>query len=424
MKTIERVSVINFIILAITILLWVFGDRLPIFQPDLPPFGAIVKQPGTCHNGPNIDYLIASAAYPDTQVIVLAQVDVLIDGGSEKWFLVQGEGIGRCWMISTDLNWAFKTSELSSLVTALTEQDTPCYRGPNTVSDEQTIIPAGWRIIISGKNSLTADWLLVTPHDSTTECWVEGSLFSGIDLGKISIVDTQIPPTATVTPTSTLPAAFKAVVFRPSFCHTGPSESYLGAITLSSGVEVDLLASNSDGGDWYLIKGINFDSCWINAEVLDIPSSILLDKILVFTTVITLENTPCHIYPSVERAVQTVIPKDRRIVVYGKSDTDATWVLVLPHDSTNLCWAQRKTLSTFSYSSLPIESANLALTLQPTATRRSSNGSDGNNNQISSPIPTAANSVPPTNTPIPPTPIPPTSVPPTPTLCWPPGHCK
>jgi hypothetical protein len=254
-----------------------------------------------------------------------------------------------------------------------------------------------------------------------------------------TFITETVPPTPNIL--VTLPPTFNTTVNQPSFCHNGPNLSYLGAIPLSVGTQVEILAM-SDSGDWFMIRGKGIDTCWVEASVLNLTTNIPLDKLLVFTTVITTEETPCRIYTSAERPIQTFIPKSRRVVIYGKSNPTAEWLLVVPHDSTKPCWIENN--YPIDLSSLPFElpdvtlrptetpSPTLTATLKPffptpTHTRRRS---DDNNNNNPTPIPPtytpgAPPTSPPTNTPIPPptnTPIPPPTL--TPTLCWPPGHCK
>jgi hypothetical protein len=278
------------------------------------------------------------------------------------------------------------------------------------------------------------------------------------------------PPTSTFThtatltlpsPTPTLPEEiFKGTISQPTFCHNGPNESYLKAIPLPAGIRVDILAMNSDGGDWFMIRGLGIDPCWVEASMVNTEPNVDFQRVMILTTIITTENTPCREFPSLGRAIQTIIPKDRRIVSYGKDDTEAKWILVVPHNSTNLCWIENKYSTNFS--SLPIESADFAL--EPTATNQPivpviptkplrSTATKDSRSPTNTPVPTNTlggpsntpiptntpggpsntpipdNTEVPTSTPVPSnTPIPPTLTPvpptPTPTLCWPPGHCK
>ena len=252
------------------------------------------------------------------------------------------------------------------------------------------------------------------------------------------------PPTDTSTPTSTFPPTFDSTIAQPSFCYSGPNESNLGAIPLSAGMDVEILAI-SDSEDWFMIRGVDIDPCWVEANVLYISSSFDPRRVQVFTTIITTENTACRIFPDSGRTVQTIIPIDRRIVSYGKSDPEAKWILVVPHDSTKFCWIENK--SELLYPELQIESPDFALTPTPTPTRPTvvvvipttkkptkepNNPPPTNSGPVNTPNPLASNTpAPPTNTPpstdtpVPPTPIPTdTPIPPTPTLCWPPGKCK
>jgi len=284
-----------------------------------------------------------------------------------------------------------------------------------------------------------------------------------------------IPWTPTLTPTLTItftPTSFKtfdAVVSQPGFCHNGPNESYLGAKDIASGTRVEVLATNSDGKDWFMIRGVGIDPCWIRSGTLTLPPTFDLDEVLVFTTVTTTGDTLCRVFPDEERELQTIIPPFRRLVAYGKSDPSAIWVLVVPHDSTELCWIKRDALTSFQYDSLIIESAGPIPNLNDTFTHtpmivstteiaaatstnrptsipviptktRERGGNDnptatpGSNNLATNtlvPPPTNTPVPPPTNTPVPPptnTPVPPPTNTPEPiataTLCWPPGKCK
>jgi len=175
------------------------------------------------------------------------------------------------------------------------------------------------------------------------------------------------PPTDTSTPTSTFPPTFDSTIAQPSFCYSGPNESNLGAIPLSAGMDVEILAI-SDSEDWFMIRGVDIDPCWVEANVLYISSSFDPRRVQVFTTIITTENTACRIFPDSGRTVQTIIPIDRRIVSYGKSDPEAKWILVVPHDSTKFCWIENKSGSNFP--SLLVEAADFALAPTPTSTNQ------------------------------------------------------
>jgi hypothetical protein len=248
--------------------------------------------------------------------------------------------------------------------------------------------------------------------------------------------------TQTPSPTFTLPPTFDAAVVSTTFCYIGPTNSFVGQTPVSEGMYVEILATIDNGG-WFMIRsiGANLDPCWIveNALVI-LDTNFDLAKVQVFTTLIMDENTECRIYPDIGRSIQTVIPADRRLVAYGRSDHTARWILVVPHDSTNFCWVENKFND--NYESLPIEAPDFALALTstptntptttgwpptyPIPTRTSGSG----NHNTPRPRPTIILISPPTFTLVPPssTPVPPptnTRQPtPTPTLCWPPGQCK
>jgi hypothetical protein len=258
--------------------------------------------------------------------------------------------------------------------------------------------------------------------------------------------------------TATLPPTFEATIAQPVFCHNGPNDSYKGAFIVSADTPVKVLAMTIEG-DWFMIQGNGIGPCWVKSVALTLPPNIDLDRILKFITAFTLDNTPCLIYPSVGSEAQTVIPVNWRVVAYGKSNQQADWVLVVPHDSTEFCWVENAALSGFINIYLPVERVDIVFsptptfTLTPTDTptltgtpiptltkkplviltftrtpKQDNGGGDDNPTPISPtdtivpPTPIPPTPIPPT--PIPPTPIPPTPVPPTPTLCWPPGHCK
>lgn len=267
-----------------------------------------------------------------------------------------------------------------------------------------------------------------------------------------SVAPPSFTSTLPSTLTLTLPPTYWVTLSQPGFCHNGPNRSYLHAIPLSAGTRVELLAI-ADSGDWFMLRGEGIDPCWVEANILNLTPNIPLNKLQVFATITTFEETSCRVYPGSEREIRTRIPKERRLVVYGKSNPNAEWILVVPHDSTIPCWIENK----FSYDfpevlyeavSEPTATFTLVPTaisantrqpviITPTYTRRSGGGG-GSNNPTATPqpgvpsdtpvpptLPPTSTPIPPTDTPIPPptsTPIPPPT--PTPTLCWPPGHCK
>lgn len=173
---------------------------------------------------------------------------------------------------------------------------------------------------------------------------------------------------ATVPPTS--PLTFTASISKSSYCYNGPSELYPVAEVVPADIKVTLLGMNSNGGDWFMVQNEDISRCWMEANALTIGDNVDLGKILLFITAITNDDTVCLVYPYPDQTVQTVIPKGWRISVYGKSDVDATWVLVVPHDSAELCWVEKKTLTGFPLTFLPIElpDSTLVPTITPTTT--------------------------------------------------------
>jgi hypothetical protein len=269
-------------------------------------------------------------------------------------------------------------------------------------------------------------------------------------------------PTSTATdtpfPTATI-LIFTAKVFRPSYCYNGPSESYLYTTIVPANTIVDILGMDSDSNDWFMIQDGIVTRCWIRKTFLDYKTD--LKQILVLTTAFTIENSSCRIYPREGGKAQTTIPSGWRIVINAKSNPNAEWVLVTPHDSTDQCWLAKRTLTVFAEEALPsVGSDVLVNSPTPIPSTKTHRPDGGNLNRTPTSIPPTSGphtsipptsipptsgphtsipptsipptsipptSIPPTSIPptsIPPTSIPPTSIPPTATLCWPPGHCK
>jgi serine/threonine protein kinase len=291
---------------------------------------------------------------------------------------------------------------------------------------------------------------------------------SAIVISSASATFKQTPtstPTITFTPTSS--TIFNASIVKTAFCHLGPNNSLVGAVPLSRDMRVEILAI-SDSDDWFMIrsKPDELSPCWVEIFFLNFTDDFDPSQLLVFTTLILNQSTYCWDYPDVENHIHSIVPPYRRIVAYGKND-DATWILVVPHDSTTFCWIKNET--DFDYPSLLIEPPDYALaptattTLTPTSTQKSVTpvpltktrrpDGGGETNQptatagsviivptntpggpaaSNTPLPPATNtSAPPTNTLAPSptnTPVPPPTNTPQPTatatLCWPPGHCK
>jgi hypothetical protein len=239
------------------------------------------------------------------------------------------------------------------------------------------------------------------------------------------------------TPTATFPPTFQAKISQPGFCHNGPNDNYGGAFIVPADINVEVLGMTLEG-DWFMIQGVDINRCWIKANALTLYSNLDLERVLKFITAFTLKNTPCLVYPNTGSGVQTIIPENWRVVAYGKSDEDADWVLIVPHDSTELCWMERTALSGFKNvylpvvpidkvltptpmpipTSMPTNVLTLTPTDAPTLTREPTSTKVPHDNGGTN---TPVLLTPPTS--VPPTSVPPTSVPPTPTLCWPPGHC-
>jgi hypothetical protein len=289
-----------------------------------------------------------------------------------------------------------------------------------------------------------------------------------------------------ITPTPTLLPSIPVVVKQPSYCHNGPNENYPSPIIIPAGSKVGILAKNSDGEDWFLIQAPTLSRCWINSRFIN-SSGIDTKKILNIPTVSTVSDNGCYTYPDFKAELQTVIPEGWKIVIIGKSDVQADWLLVTPHDSTEPCWIKFNNLSITiaDFQDIPVNSVSTAPTLTPTplvsleinwkilsydcsngqvtgvrvdlnvsggvppytylpelplyakpnqvvSINVKSNTSDGEPSGIikltipsTSDFKCGESGSNPGSTPLPSTtPLPPTVMPPTPTLCWPPGKCK
>lgn len=263
------------------------------------------------------------------------------------------------------------------------------------------------------------------------------------------LLPTQTQPVAiyTVTNTPTKQTYFGAVTKQPSFCHNGPSENYQIATELAAFTIVNPFAVNKDG-DWFFINDDKETRCWVKINILsfDFDPSLLIR----LSTPEILSSTLCYTNIIDYLTIQTVIPAGWSVAAYGKSNLEADWVLVVPHDSTIQCWVASSSLGNFDPSLVPVVSTLpeqlLVLELTFTATTTpsaTSTTSSTNINTIIPGIPTYTKTPNPqpssTSQPPPPTSIltststapplptqpPSTSTPQsTATLCWPPGRCK
>lgn len=157
--------------------------------PD--PFIGYVKRDSICYIGPSEQYPLYLVIPANTYFDILAKTDDEAD-----WFFISiNAGLARCWIKSEESAYYFDGTSLLSIPTAYTITDSICRTGPSTVYKEQTFIPEGWRLIIVGKNHVDAEWLLITPHDSTLPCWIAVPLLSDVDFFVIPLVETPYPPT-------------------------------------------------------------------------------------------------------------------------------------------------------------------------------------------------------------------------------------
>ena len=301
-------------------------------------------------------------------------------------------------------------------------------------------------------------------------------------LGPLQSLISVYSMTSTPTPIPSVPG----IVGQQSFCYNGPNESYPTVAIAREGLKIGILGKNSDGGDWFLVQEKTINRCWIKSSNVTILENDVSD-IFTVTSAFTETNGACYTYPDSTSDLQTFIPKGWRIVIVGKSDLQAAWLVVTPHDSTESCWIRSDVFSLTSADLLDVPvnpvivvptktpepisitwklvnydcsnglgrgalidleisggiqpyttSPEMPLYAQPnelisiTVMSDSTNGEPSKNIKFT--IPDASDNSffkcdpsAPTSTPRPvsPTPPPPTNLPaPTPTLCWPPGHCK
>jgi hypothetical protein len=161
-------------------------------------FKAKVSQPSYCYNGPSENYLDATIVPADTVVDVLG-----MNSDSKDWFMIQSV-IGRCWIRKDFLNSHIDTNKILVLTTAFTKENCPCRIYPREGSKSETTIPSNWRIVINAKANPNGDWLLVTPHDSTKQCWVAKKMLTTFADGLLpSVLSDVLVITPTHIPTGT-----------------------------------------------------------------------------------------------------------------------------------------------------------------------------------------------------------------------------
>ena len=154
---------------------------------------ARTKQRSICFNGPSEFYQPADAILENVFLVILGRSD------GDDWFLVEGDS--RCWITTVNLFYQFDINQIPILYTAFTTSNSTCRVGPNMQFNEQTYIPRGWRIFVNGKNSINAEWTLVTPHDSTKQCWIASNLLTAIDYYAIPVVETPTLSPVVIAPT-------------------------------------------------------------------------------------------------------------------------------------------------------------------------------------------------------------------------------
>ena len=168
-------------------------------------------------------------------------------------------------------------------------------------------------------------------------------------------------PLISSTATPTFPPTFQATVTQPSYCYNGPANNYLSSTIVPAGTVVDVLGTKRDVTDWFMVQGQSFGRCWMQAGVL-LTDNVNFDKILRFTTSFTALESKCFAGPGENYAIQTNIPTGWIVVIYGKNDLKADWVLITPHDSNNQCWVASSSLTPFDSLTLQVE---LVSTLVP-----------------------------------------------------------
>jgi uncharacterized protein YraI len=222
---------------------------------------------------------------------------------------------------------------------------------------------------VTGPTGLALKPLDPTPTWNTTvttggDHYITLTSVAGTSSKSYTLEVSLTPPNVPATATATLPSAFQAKVSRPSSCYNGPSENYIVATIVPADTEVNLLGTNSDGKDWFMIQSSTIARCWLQADAL-LLDNIDTNRILILTTAFTTVDSSCRTGPGISYTEQTYIPQGWRIVVYAKNDLTANWVLVTPHDSTEQCWIATTQMTQFDSSGLIIEPAPVAVTTTP-----------------------------------------------------------
>jgi hypothetical protein len=359
-KNLSNAMIIMLALLAAFVILGLLlSGRIVIHEnPTESPatYQAFIKQPSYCYNGPGDNYTSLSKIIPARTV-----VDILgKNSDGADWFMIQAF-LDRCWIKEEFLDYNEENiKNILTLVTKYTTIDSLCYLGPGDNYDIKTNIPRGWRIVINGRDNLQPGWFLVTPHDSTEQCWVAvvGFLLTDAEMSSIPTVSV-IPfiPSATMAMTPTIdqinfPTIASQATLTPIYLPVELTWKVVGydcSNGFATGALIDL---NISGGK----------EPYRSSPTLPVyvePGQVV--SITVFSG--TSDGEP-------SKSISFVVPRASDISIFKCDGSSSDPKPTSPPNTPNL----------------------------PTNTPKP-------------PQP-------------PSTPIPPTPIPPTPTLCWPPGHCK
>jgi hypothetical protein len=135
------------------------------------------------------------------------------------------------------------------------------------------------------------------------------------------------------------PPQFIATIKYPSLCYSGPGQDYDQLPTsYQMGTKIDVLGINSEGRNWFNIKGINpNENCWIEITSVDFDFDISYLEII--ETAKVNQNSKCRYGPddTIYNHVAFVYQGEEVIVKNRNADMD--WLLVEnPPDYKGECW--------------------------------------------------------------------------------------
>jgi hypothetical protein len=191
-----------------------------------------------------------------------SQTDLAATITAQALFIQNGQGLSQPAPLASTSNPAFTptpeftptiTQTSTPSVTSVTvSENTNCRTGPGTAYGITSALLIGETAEVVGKNTPTNYWIIKTPGDPGSTCWLWGK-YATVTGNIAALPEIPIPPTPTPSPTPTLapPAPVKNLTdAKACIPLPGPLFQYGGAITWED------KSDNEDGFNIYMNGGL------------------------------------------------------------------------------------------------------------------------------------------------------------------------